>query len=376
VLDKVPGDFLQGPETSEQAVEEMRNALRTKQGFDVEIVNYSKDGTPYWLAIEVRPITDSSGQVTHFIAVESDITHKKQAAEERERLQDELVNASHLAGMAELATGVLHNAGNVLNSINVSANLIVSSLASSSISSVGAASRLLEEHKDELADFMTNQRKGQLFPDYLDALASKLDNERTEVTQEMRSLVKNVEHVKEIISVQQNYARVVAVQQEFDVCGLIDDAIIAADAAIERHGIQVIKEFASCPNACTDKHKLLQILVNLISNAKAAVLEHNPEEAKIHLSLQEQDGVAIIDVTDNGVGISTENMSRLFRHGFSTKRTGHGFGLHSSAINAKAIGGELSANSEGLGKGATFRLSFPLEMNATSTEPSPALASV
>ncbi|MEM7315980.1 MAG: PAS domain-containing protein, partial [Planctomycetota bacterium] len=180
VLGKVPGDFLQGPETSPEAVDEMRTALREKRGFDVEIVNYSKAGEPYWLAIEVRPITDSDGVVTHFIAVESDITQKKKAAEERERLQNELLDVSRKAGMAELATGVLHNVGNVLNSINVSANLVSETLSSSAISSVRNASDFLNSHSNDHGVFLTEHKKGKLFPAYIDKLASRLKEEQNQ----------------------------------------------------------------------------------------------------------------------------------------------------------------------------------------------------
>ena len=358
VIGKRPGKMLQGPDTSQEAVATMRKGLRDQTGFDVEIVNYTKSGNPYWLAIEVRPIHDDFGNVTHFIAVESDITARKNAAIEREKLRKELLDASHLAGMAEMATGVLHNVGNVLNSINVSVGVLSEQISESSISKLRAANQLIQAHSDSLGEFLSQDERGRLFPDFFEKMVERLENENGHALEELMALAKCVEHVKEIVSAQQSYARKGAVLQELGICEIVEDAIQASDSVFEEHQIEIERDFQSSPVVCCDKHKVLQILVNLLSNAKDAVLE-KMDERHIRLTVKEEQGRVVIEVADNGVGISEETKSKMFRHGFSTKQHGHGFGLHSSVNNARAIGGDLDVESAGIGHGATFRFSLP-----------------
>ena len=118
-----------------------------------------------------------------------------------------------------------------------------------------------------------------------------------------------------------------------------------------------------------DKHKVLQILVNLISNAKYALSDSDAKERQLTIAISRQpsrassdDGFAEVSITDNGIGIARENLIRIFGHGFTTKKNGHGFGLHSGALAAKEMGGSLSVQSAGPGKGATFTLSLPLNL--------------
>ena len=203
VVGKIPGEFLQGPKTSQDTVQLMRKGILERKGFDVEVVNYTKTGSPYWLAIEVRPIVNDAGDVTRFIAVESDITERKLAAAERERLRRELLDASHRAGMAEIATDVLHDVGNVLNSINVSAGLLSELLATNSVRQLRGTSNLVQEHLADLADFVTKDKRGRLLPEFLEKLTTRFEQERTMIDSEIRSLVARVNHVKEIVAAQQ-----------------------------------------------------------------------------------------------------------------------------------------------------------------------------
>ena len=68
-----------------------------------------------------------------------------------------------------------------------------------------------------------------------------------------------------------------------------------------------------------------------------------------------------ISYIDNGIGIPADNLTRIFGHGFTTRKEGHGFGLHSGALAAKELGGALTVESDGPGKGATFTLEFPIQ---------------
>jgi signal transduction histidine kinase len=187
------------------------------------------------------------------------------------------------------------------------------------------------------------------------------------LTKEQDQLARNIEHIKEIVAMQQNYARVSGMIEPVPVASLVDDALQINAAGFSRHGVQVIRQYSDVPPAIADKHKVLQILVNLVHNAKYALDESGRLDKKLTVALA-MNGNNCLKVTfsDNGIGIPPENLTRIFSHGFSTRKGGHGFGLHSGANAAKEMGGQLSVQSEGVGKGATFTLELPLARQTTA----------
>jgi signal transduction histidine kinase len=271
----------------------------------------------------------------------------------------ELVAQSRLAGMTEVATGVLHNVGNVLNSVNVSANLALDRARNSKVASLGRAAALLPAQPDAAAAFIASDPKGRQLPGFFAALAGQLAAEREQLVAELRGLQANVEHIKQIVAMQQSYATVSGVLERLPLADLVEDALQLCDASLHRHGIEVVREFSPVAPALVDRHKVLQILINLIGNAKHA-LESRAEGRRLTLRLAPAGGQVRLDVEDNGIGIPAENLGRIFSHGFTTKKTGHGFGLHSCALAAKELGGSLAARSEGPGRGATFTLELPV----------------
>jgi signal transduction histidine kinase len=289
-----------------------------------------------------------------------EIVERKRMERQVEQGHKELVTASRQAGMAEVATSVLHNVGNVLNSINVSASLIDDRLSRSRVHNIAKALALFREHRDDLPRFLTQDPKGKMLPGYLETLGDHLVAEQADMLRETRNLARNVEHVKEIVAMQQNYARLCGVSETLQAADLVEDAIRLNLGAFERHHVTIIREFEAVPSVMVEKHKVLQILVNLMRNAKYAMDEQAPPEKQLRVRIESNSkGRVVISLRDNGVGIPAENLTRIFAHGFTTKRDGHGFGLHSGALAAKEMGGELTAHSEGPGKGATFRLELP-----------------
>ena len=219
---------------------------------------------------------------------------------------------------------------------------------------------MLQEHKDDLAAFLNGDPKGMQLPDYLINLAQHLTEEQAEVLKELQSLNSNVEHIKEIVAMQQNYSRVSGVVESLPVAELVEDALRMHAAALARHDVQVIREYADTPPVLVDKHKVLQILVNLIRNAKYALDEGDQRDNRLTLRVTKNSSDFVhVSVIDNGVGISPQNLPRIFEHGFTTRKEGHGFGLHSGALAAKELGGTLTVHSDGVGKGATFTLTLP-----------------
>jgi C4-dicarboxylate-specific signal transduction histidine kinase len=291
--------------------------------------------------------------------LQHEIAERKRAEEEVEALHNQLVEASRHAGMAEVATGVLHNVGNVLNSVNVSSTLLADRLRKSRALNVTRAAELLRERNGDLARWLTEDERGKMLPGYLSDLGNHLATEHSEMTTELELLVKNVEHIKEIVAMQQNYAKVSGFIELLPLEKLVEDALQMNAAAFERHRIRVVRSFESVPNVRVDKHKVLQILVNLLRNAKYAMDATIERRLDLRIERAGTEAVRII-VRDTGCGIPEENLTRIFSHGFTTKKDGHGFGLHSGAIAAKEMGGILTAESEGAGRGATFVLELPI----------------
>jgi len=282
-------------------------------------------------------------------------------AEALDRAHHELVDTARRAGMAEIATGVLHNVGNVLNSVNVSASLVSESIRKSKVGNVDRVANLLMEHESRLGEFLTSDPKGKQVPAFLKTLAGHLQEEQARVLKELDSLAQSVEHVKTIIAMQQNYAKVTGIHETMSVVDVVEDALRLNAISFTRHEIRVKREFEAKPTATLERHKVMQILVNLLTNAKHALdkPEVKDKTLTVRIALNGNDTVRI-SVEDTGSGISPESMARLFQHGFTTKPEGHGFGLHHGALAAKEMGGSLTARSDGLGKGATFTLEIPM----------------
>ena len=202
--------------------------------------------------------------------------------------------------------------------------------------------------------------KGKRIPSYLAQLAENVLAERERNLKELDSLRDNIEHIKRIVSMQQGYSKVSTLRERANLVELMEDALQMNDGSFNRHEIEIVRDYADVPVVETDKHKILQILVNLIRNAKDSCKAARGDAMRITLRLAQAGGKLSVSVMDNGIGIAPENMARIFRHGFTTKKDGHGFGLHSSAIAARELGGSLTASSDGAHRGATFTLELPL----------------
>lgn len=291
------------------------------------------------------------------------------AAEERARAelaqaQQSLIETSRLAGMAEVATSVLHNVGNVLNSVGVSATLVTDRIRRSKAASLARAAAMIRNHSEVLATFLTTDPKGKLLPEYLEAVCQQVVNDHAGMLKELEELVENVEHIKKIVAMQQTYAKVSGTVENLPIADLVDDALRMNAASFESANITVLRQIApNLPQINVDRHRVLQILINLLRNAKQALDVPEVTERRLEIgSFFDPDGKVIIRVRDTGVGIAPENMTRIFQHGFTTKKEGHGFGLHSGANVAKEMGGRLTAQSDGPGRGAVFTLELPLAL--------------
>ena len=299
----------------------------------------------------------------------NEIEERKRMEQEVERVHGQLVDASRQAGQAEVATNVLHNVGNVLNSVNVSASLLQERIRGSRSAQLSKVTQLIHEHQGDLHQFLTQDERGRQLLPYLDTLAVLLGQEREGLLTEVKGLADNVGHIRDIIVMQQSYAKLSGVTEEVLLPELVESALKMNSGAFQRHAVKTLRDFDEVPPVTLDKHRLLQILVNLLNNARSACDEANQPDKHVQVRIKRSglEGVRI-EVADNGVGIAPENLTRIFGHGFTTRKNGHGFGLHSAALAAKEMGGSLTARSDGAGKGATFIVELPL-LPANSNQP-------
>lgn len=344
-----------------------------------------------WAEVELNLITKNNDVIPHFLkgsrllidgqtclaVIGIDITERREAANELARLNRELIDASRHAGMAEVATSVLHNVGNVLNSVNVSVTLVADGIRHSRLSALRKAFQLLHEQEADLAAFLSRDPKGRRLPGFLQALGEELSREQARFSSEMDSVRQHVDHIKQIVAMQQSYAKVSGTLEDLAPGDLVEDAFRMSAFASEREPCEVVRDYGSVPLVRVDRHKVLQILINLINNARHALADR-PADRRLVFRLSPGQAQRVrIEITDNGSGIAAENLTRIFQHGFTTRKSGHGFGLHSGANAAREMGGTLSVQSEGPGTGATFVLELPAQpaMVADSvTEPRSAAA--
>ena len=359
------------PESAPLIRAALQDAMEHGRTFSLELELITAKGRRIW-AHATSKVVSENGRPVRIVGAFQDITARKEAEAELASAHTKLLDVSRQAGMAEVATGVLHNVGNVLNSVNVSATLVAERVRKSKSTSLAKVVDLLREHESDLGAFFSQDARGPKVPAYLGQLSEHLLAEQAGLINELVSLQKNVDHIKEIVAMQQSYAKVSGLTEKIHIDELVEDTVRMNIGSLHRHEVKIIRDFAKTPPITIDKHKTLQILVNLLRNATHACDGGGGGEKQVTLRIACETDRVKISVADNGTGIPPENLTRIFNHGFTTKKEGHGFGLHSSANAAKAMGGALSVHSDGVGRGATFTLELPLSENAAQPSAPPA----
>lgn len=297
------------------------------------------------------------------------------AATEREALHARLLAASRQAGKAEVATGVLHNVGNVLNSVNVAAAMIAQTVERSEVASLSRAGAMLDQHRTDLAQFLTRDDRGKHLTGFLVEVAKTIEDEQRALVRDLGVIRQGVDHIKNVIHMQQTHAKQTSVVERVRPTELVEAALLLHGESLARHGIQIERRFSDSGPMPLDRHRILEILVNLLANAKEAMRECPTGSRRLTLEVgpcpNRPAAWVRFAVRDTGVGIAAEHLDRIFRHGFTTRKDGHGFGLHSAANAANAMGGALTASSPGPGWGATFELVLPPAKGSVLAEPGP-----
>lgn len=290
------------------------------------------------------------------------ITKEKETDEKIRKLNEELIQSAREVGKTDVVNSVLHNVGNILNSANISINLIAENINEPHFTRLFSIGKELKQHENDLMDYLQNDTRGKLIPKYLVSLIELLENKYLHCYKEIENLEKQVSFIKEIVSAQQMIGSNAGLYQETNLSELVDAAIKMTST--ELNNITIQREPTDLPPITTDRSKVIQIVVNLLLNAKQSLIQDTENINKkiiIEKSLSDDKNYVMLGIEDNGLGIEPNNLEKIFSFGFTTKKEGHGFGLHSSFLSAKEIGAELSFQSNGPGEGATFLLKIPIK---------------
>lgn len=339
-------------------VQTILESLREQRRLFIEADCLKRDGSRFPADITVSLLELENGHLLCFFV--RNISSRKQTEAALHQAQQELVQSAHQAGMAEIATGILHDVGNLLNSVNISAEMIREAAVSETPEALALIAEHLDANRDDLVTFLQEDDMGIHIHDYLRQIAETLQAEMKQLRQETIHLRNKISTINDVVTTQQEYAKSGLFREETSLSTVIEDALAMQQGSISRHDMTIDKQLAELPLIRVPKSKLIHTLVNIIMNAKDAMLRTPPMERHLRIETGEDDGMVWCRISDTGEGIAEENLSRIFTHGFSTKETGHGFGLHTSANFMREMGGSITVDSDGIGKGASFTLSFPL----------------
>jgi PAS domain S-box-containing protein len=335
----------------------MSRAAETHEEQTVEYFVDTPQAGRQWFHAVVSALFDQQGEHVGYAYVMTEITPQRATEEKLKKTQADLVDASHRAGMAEVATGVLHNIGNVLNSVNVSASTLLEQVEVSHTGLLERAVKLMEEQGERLPEFIASDAKGQKLPLLFSRVTEQLVTEREAMRVELQRLMEHINIIRSTIDAQQSIAKSNDVLVPVTLDDLVDRTLSMFRVDVEQGSIEVQRAAEELPPVLLDRQGAVQILVNLVRNAIEAL--DGVERPRLAVKARADGDTLVFEIEDNGCGIEADDLTRIFRHGFTTKESGHGFGLHSSAIAAQAMGGSLSVISAGSGHGASFCLTLP-----------------
>jgi len=306
----------------------------------------------------LEQIEEKDGKI---LAANAELEKKVEVrTQELQEIQQTALENAHAAGMAEIATGTLHNIGNIINSVNTSADELFDIMQRSKMDHFIKANELLQSHSGDRGEFLTNDPKGKILPEYYLKLGEALKSEHDQLKTEVNGIIKKISLIKDVVQTQQAYAKKELFFEEMSLAHITDEILNLQKNSLSRHRIQIVKNYwEDMPPVRVQKVKFAHILMNLIKNAKESMASRPIDERKIVVeSGKSEADEFFLKITDNGEGIESHHLEKIFSHGFTTKRNGHGFGLHFCANAMTEMGGKLLVDSKGPGQGASFTLIF------------------
>ncbi len=345
--------------------------------FDIKFKR--KDGSILWGIVSANPLIDTENDIEPVFCMIMDITDRKVAEEELahhkahledlvkertetlEKTHKELVEKAHKAGMADIATDIVHNVGNVLNSVKTSVQVIDDVLKHSMVFSYQKANEMLRENQDNLERFLIEDERGKLLIQYFIKLEEGLFAEHQDLKTTTDRLKNMVDAIADIVSAQYSYANVDWLVEEVNLEKTVEEALSVIQQQLDSYHVKVVTQFVEIESIPIQRIKLLHSLINIFKNACEAMYETEKNQRILNISInysQENEKAVVITIRDNGIGIAPENLERIFSYGFTSKKGRYGLGLHSCANYMTEMGGKIWAENNPDGMGVSFFLKF------------------
>ncbi len=338
----------------------------TKKELSISNIGFiNKSGKQMYIDLSTFFITNKKKKVTGYIFLIRNTTNLVKARLEIEKQHEQMIRMAHQAGMAEFATNVMHNIGNVLNSVSVSSEHLISLLQGSKIKNFFRSNALLNNNLSNITEFLTKDPKGKILPEYYVELGNILELEYNNLQAEGKALTDKIRIMKEVINIQQEYAKSDEFYEYEDINTIIDGVLQILDVSIKKNNIEINRPQSDKNNTKfkIQKSKLLNVLLNILKNSIEALKESNKPHRKITIRLEKTDlAMMDIEISDNGIGIEQGDLSKIFSFGYTKKPNGHGFGLHYCANAVKEMKGSITVESDGPDQGAKFVVSIPVNI--------------
>ncbi|CAM2069058.1 GHKL domain-containing protein [Sulfidibacter corallicola] len=278
---------------------------------------------------------------------------------ELEKAQRDLVESARLAGMADIATSVLHDVGNTLNSVVISTQLVKQLLANSKMVGIFKANRVLDEVLDDLAQGEAAEAdRQQRLRAYYARLGEAYTSERTEGLAQLDRLEDLVRVLRDIVKAQEQIAGSVSFRDRLQAKALIEQVLILRAGSLQRADVRVTKRIADVPDILGEKLKLIHVFVALIDNAIEAMTETAKTDRSLEIHLFKRNDWVHVIMRDSGCGFDAKVRERLFQQGFTTKKDHSGYDLHRCANFMAEMEGTLTLTSDGPDRGATAEVTL------------------
>ncbi len=308
-----------------------------------------------FISVSGRPLQDKEGTEKGGVIVLRDVTHRV--------IAEEALAQAFAQGRLEIVETILHNIGNAINSVTVGVNVLQENLVSNQlIHRISALADLIKAHQDDWVNYIKDDPKGRQVLPFMMALAADFADQNKTVVETLVRVSERVTHITDIIRTQKSSNQSSMVWKTLDLRQTIMSMLKLQQDSIDKRGIQV---HVNCENAPQEirvqESQFHQMFVNLVKNSIEAIDEliqsgELDETPRIGVEVYISGEFLCLDVTDNGIGIAAQNLKLIFTAGYTTKESGTGLGLYSSANFAIGSGGQIIPLSEGIGKGTTMRI--------------------
>ena len=308
-----------------------------------------------FISVSARPLQDEAGTEKGGVSVLRDVTHRVVA--------EEALAQAFAQGRLEIVETILHNIGNAINSVTVGIDVLRKDLVDDQlIHRFSALANMVKAHQEDWVDYIKNDSKGQQVLPFMIALASDFADQNKKVVDTLERVTERVAHIVDIIRTQKSANQPSMTRKNINLQKAILSAVKLQQDSVDKRGIQVHVNYENAPQEIrVQESQFHQMLVNLFKNSIEAIdeliqLGGLNETPRIGVKAYISEDFLCLDVTDNGIGIAQKNLKLIFTAGYTTKESGTGLGLHSSANFVIGSGGKIHPLSEGIGKGTTMRI--------------------